>query len=270
VREFAPLDVAKATQVDGRWVVPGAVRISTTRETRFLTIDLGEKEAIGFELLFPGHPGPQYKQWSEWLPPATGAHPWPDSRMSYRFRIQERIPVETPPPPDPFAALTSDSPLEEWLKFFDGFGRNPERSEAILKQANARPAELAKLLLSPNDEDYGHAIDVVYSIKMVDPVVLQGMRNVASDLEDQIRKLQAMSPQQAGYDELGNHIRSRFNRWCTAWEMVQERSGVDGRVPVEEILKLASEQKENVFMQGVVADAKVLLGYLAAAPKKSQ
>jgi hypothetical protein len=79
-----------------------------------------------------------------------------------------------------------------------------------------------------------------------------------------------MRPEQPGYDDLGNHIRSRFNRWCTAWEMVQDRSGVDGRPPVEEILKLASVQKENVYMQGVVSDAQVLLGYLAAAPKKPQ
>jgi hypothetical protein len=266
-REFSALDVGKATQVDGRWVVPGSVRISTTRDPRFLTIDLGAPQAIGFQLLFPGHPGAGYKQWSEWLPPARGADPWPESRISYRFRIEERIPVETPPPPDPFAALTSDSPLEEWLKWFDGFARDAQRYQAIMKQVEARPADLSRLLLSPNDETYGHAIDVAYSLKVVDPVVLQGMRDVASDLEDQIRKLNKMSREQPGYDDVGNHIRSRFNRWCTAWEMVQDRSGVDGRPPVEEILKLASVQKENVYMQGVVSDAQILLGYLAAAKK---
>jgi hypothetical protein len=267
VREFAALDVATATQVDGRWVVPGSVRISTSRDPRFLTIDIGEKQAMGFQLLFPGHPGPEYKQWSEWLPPATGADPWPESRMSYRFRIEERIPVETPPIPDPFAALTSDSPLEEWLKWFDGFARDTQRYEAIMKQVEARPADLSRLFLSPNDETFGHAMDVAYSLKVVDPVVLQGMRDVAGDIEDQIRTLNAMTPQESGYDNLGDHMRSRFNRWCPAWEMVQSWSGVDGRPPVEEILKLASVQKDNVHMQGVVSDAQVLLGYFAAAKK---
>jgi hypothetical protein len=48
------LDVSKTTQIEGRWVVPGSVRIFTTRDTRFVTIALDEKRAFGFELRFPG------------------------------------------------------------------------------------------------------------------------------------------------------------------------------------------------------------------------
>lgn len=95
--EYGTLDVAEARQVDGRWVVPGSVRIFTTRGSRSLTIVLDPKLAIGFELRLPGHPGPKYKQWSEWLPDAVAEH-WPDTRISYRFRVQENIPVETPAP----------------------------------------------------------------------------------------------------------------------------------------------------------------------------
>jgi hypothetical protein len=255
--------------VDGRWVVPGSVRIFTTRDTRSVAFALNEQHAEGFELRFPGHPGPQYKQWSPWLPNAEFPK-WPDSRMSYRFRIEERIPVETPRPPDPFAALTPDSPLADWLKFFDGFGRNQDVYQAIMKQVAVRPAELARLLLSSNDEEYGHAMDVVYQLKAVDPAVLQGMRDVAVEIEGQIRKFNSMSPQDQGYEDFGNHIRSRFSRWCPAWEMVQSRSHIDGRPPLEEILKLASVRKESVTMQGVVSDAQVQLGYLAAAQKKPQ
>lgn len=139
-----------------------------------------------------------------------------------------------------------------------------------MKQVEARPAELAKLLLSPNDEEYGHAIDVAQQLKTIDPAVLQGMRDVAAEIEGQIRKFNSMSPQDQGYDDLGNHIRSRFNRWCPAWEMVQDRSHVDGRPPLEEILKLASVRKESAAMQAVVSDAQVQLGYLAAAKNKPQ
>jgi hypothetical protein len=269
VHEFGLLDASKARQVDGRWVVPGSVRIFTTRDTRSVAIQLSDKEAIGFELQFPGHPGPEYKQWSGWLPDAVAQH-WPESEMSYRFRVEERIPVVTPTPPDPFNALTSDSPLEEWLKFFDGFARVPERYQAIMKQVEARPADLAKVLKSSNDEDHGKAMDATAQLKVVDPIVLQAMRDVAADIAEQIRKFNAMSPQQEGYDALGGHIQSRFNRWCAPWEMVQDRSGVDGRPPVEEILKLASVQKGNTYMQGVASDAQVLLGYLAGAHKKPE
>jgi hypothetical protein len=190
--------------------------------------------------------------------------------MSYRFRIEERIPVVTPPPPDPYDALTSDSPLGEWLKFFDPFGRVPDRYQAIMKQVEQRPADLAKLIRSHDDDEFGHAMDAAQLVKVVDPMVLQAMLDVAGDIEDQIRKFDSMSPQQSGYDDLGKQIQDRFRRWCAPWEMVQSRSGADGRAPVEQILTLAGGRQESVYMQEVVGDARTLLGYLAGASRKPQ
>jgi hypothetical protein len=266
VRESGVLDVAKATPVDGRWVVPGSVRIITTRGTRFLTVVLDDKRAFGFELSFPGHPGPRYRQWSGWLPDAVADH-WPDSRMSYRFRVQERIPVETPAPGDPFAALTADSPLDEWLRFYDAYGRIPERRDAILKQVQARPADLAKLVRSPNDEEFARAMVVIEELKTIDPQVAEAVRGAGDDIEGEIRKFNAMEPQQSGYDDLGNRIQMRFNRWGHACYSFQVATGVDGRPQVEEILKLAS-QKQSPKMRSVIDDAQVVLGYLAQAPRK--
>jgi hypothetical protein len=258
VRQWRPLDVSKAFQVDGRWVVRGSVPIFTTRGTRSVSIALDDKHEDGFELPLPGHPGPKYKQWSEWLPDAVADH-WPETEMSYRFRVEESIPAQTPATPDPLDALTPASPLEEWLKYFEISGNNPARSEAILKQAAARPADLAKLFQSPDEVTFGHAMDVAYSLKTVDPLVLQGMRDVAADIENQIKKLASMNPQDAGYSELGQRTQHRFHLWCPAWEMVQSRSGVNGRPPVEEILKLASAHRGNLYMQGIVNDAQALL-----------
>ena len=106
------LDTANARFEDGRWVVPGSVFIFTTRNWRRLAIALGDTSASGFELHFPGHPAPKYKQWSPWLPDAEIRN-WPDSEMSYRFRIEEIIPVTTPSAPSKFDTLTSNSPLRE-------------------------------------------------------------------------------------------------------------------------------------------------------------
>jgi len=146
------LDTAKARFEDGRWVVPGSVYIFTTRDTRRLAIALDDKLAKGFELHFPGHPGSKYKQWSPWLPDAEIPN-WPDSEMSYRFRIEEIIhaaPVAGSPAPSPFYALNSNSPLREWLQFFDGFGRQPEKDQAILKQVrNPVPLISPKLCAPP-------------------------------------------------------------------------------------------------------------------------
>ncbi len=273
VSEHGLLDVASATYVDGRWVVPGSVRIFTTRDTRSLTIALNDKNAVGFQLRFPGHPGPQYAQWSDWIPDAVADH-WPDSKISFRFRIQERIPPPPPPPPvDEFTLLTPDSPLEKWLSFYDAFGRDQDRYQAIMKIVVSRPADLAKLLRSSDPAEYEHAMVITGQMKAIDPQVLQAMRDVAADLEAQITRLNAMSPQQPEYEDLGAEIQTRFNRWCAPWEMVQHLSGVDGRPPVEAILKLASVHTENVHMQGVVGDAQVLLGYIthhadAGSPKQ--
>lgn len=255
------LDTANARFQDGRWVVPGSVHIFTTRDSRSLAVALDDKSASGFELHFPRHPGPKYKQWSPWLPDAE-IPKWPDSQMSYRFRIEEIIPVVTPLIPDPFAALTSDSPLREWLQFFDGFGREPEKYQAIMKQVESRPADLAEVLRSPNDEDYRQALNAAYQLSAYDPQVVQAMRDLAADFERQIRKFNAMAPQEPGSEELGAHIRDRFNHWCIVWGRVQDKIHSDGREPVEEILKVASVRAESPTMQAVVADARYLLGYL--------
>jgi hypothetical protein len=258
---YGPLDTANARFEDGRWVVPGSVYIFTTRNSRRVAIALDDKTAAGFEVTFPGHPGPKYKQWRQWLPNAEIPN-WPDSNMSYRFRIEEVIPVATPPVADPFKALTSESPLREWLRYFDGFGRQPETYQAIMKQVEARPADLAEVLRSSNEEDYHQALNAVYSLSSYDPQVVQAMRDVAADFAQEIRKFNSMAPQEPGAEELGAHIRDRFSHWCNTWGPMQNKIHADGRTPVEEILQLASVRAESPTMQAVAESARYLLAYL--------
>jgi hypothetical protein len=88
--ESGILDVRQAREQDGCWVIPGSVFIFTTRGHRMLTVVLDEKQATGFEVPFPGHPDARYAQWSGWLPSGNDGKPWPETLMSYRFRIQPR------------------------------------------------------------------------------------------------------------------------------------------------------------------------------------
>jgi len=255
------LDTAKARFEDGRWVVPGSVYIFTTRNSRRLAIALDDKSASGFELHFPGHPGPKYKQWSLWLPDA-GISNWPDSQMSYRFRIEENIPVTKPIPPSKFDTLTSNSPLREWLEFFDGFGREPEKYQAIMKQVESRPADLAEVLRSSNDEDYHQALNATYALNTYDPQVEQAMRDLAADFDQQIRKYNSMSPQEPGSEEFAARIRDRFTHWCAVWQQMQGKIHSHGREPVEAILKVALVRTESPAMQAVVICARHLLDVL--------
>jgi hypothetical protein len=260
-REAGNLNTANARFEDGRWIVPGSVHIFTTRDSRTLVVALGDKLANGFELHFPGHPGPKYKQWSPWLPDAE-VPKWPDSEMSYRFRIEEIIPVAKPLASDPFAALTADSPLREWLQFFDGFGRQPEKDQAIMKQVESRPADFAEVLRSGSDEDYRQALNVAYVLSASDPQMVKAMRDLAADFERQIQEFNAMAPQEPGSQELGAHIRDRFSRWCMVWATVQDKGPSDHEALVEEMLKAASVRADSPAMQAVVADARQLLAYL--------
>ena len=251
------IETAKARFEDGRWVVPGSVPIFTTRNRRRVVVQLDDKEAEGFELPFPGHPGEEYKQWSPWLPNVTS---WPDSRMSYRFQVEEIVPAS--PAPDPFRALTSESPLREWLQYFDGFARDREKYQAIMKQVEARPADLAEVLRSENDEDFGRALNAVYALETYDQRVVQAMRDVATDLARKIRRYNGMAPESAEAEALGARVRDRFSHWCITWGVMQGKIHSDGRTPVEEILKLASVRPESASMHAVAEDARYLLGRL--------
>ena len=269
--ESGVLKIAEARNEDGRWIIPGSVLIFTTRGSRGISISLVSGQGVGFELGFPGHPGPQYQQWSEWLPKPRGGKPWPDDQMSYRYRIVERI--APPPPPDAsvvaeaeFAALTPDDPLQKWLKYLL-YGMPADREQTIMKVVESRPADLAKMLASSNSGEVDTALFAVTRLKIVDPEVSKAMLQIAADMEDQIRIFNTTKPDQPGYYVLGNEIRNRFKGWSQAWWTVHRVSGVDGRPPLEEILKLASVQKDSGHMQEVVLDAEAHLEGLTRATK---
>lgn len=96
--ERGTLDVASARCEGGRWIVPATVSLFTSRGSRTIDFMLHGKQMGGFLLLLPGHPGREFLEWSEWSPRPRAPHPpWPDTSVSYRFRVR----VFGPPPPIP-------------------------------------------------------------------------------------------------------------------------------------------------------------------------
>ena len=93
-----PLWKEDARQVDGRWVVPGAVEIFTSRGHRMLEVVLTEKNRQGFLLALRGRPGRKDLQWSDWLPRWPAGQTPPAGGLTYRYRAQrqsEPIRIET-------------------------------------------------------------------------------------------------------------------------------------------------------------------------------
>jgi len=76
--------------VDGRWVVPGAVAVWTSRGDRVLSVDPPIAGMTGFLVPLPAWPGKAQLEWSEWMPRArAGAPPLPDG-FRMRFRVLPR------------------------------------------------------------------------------------------------------------------------------------------------------------------------------------
>lgn len=105
--ESGPLWIEDAHLVDGRWVVPGAVEIFTSRGTRMMSVNTGGETTQGFQVPLPAFPGKKSLEWSDWLPRfRPGVTPPPDL-LSFRFRA---LPAGQPVRVEaigPFEVLTS-------------------------------------------------------------------------------------------------------------------------------------------------------------------
>lgn len=88
--ERGPMWVDDATQIDGRWVVRGAVELFTRRGRRMIHVAVGKKYSEGFIVPLPANPGKKYLNWSDWLPRSRRDGKAPFNRLTYRFRVQRR------------------------------------------------------------------------------------------------------------------------------------------------------------------------------------
>jgi hypothetical protein len=94
--ENGPVFIEDARQEDGRWIVPGALPIFTSRGRRLLDFGTRDKSIAAFVVPLPGRPGERHRQWSEWLPPASSGQPPAANQFSYRFKVIKRSePVRT-------------------------------------------------------------------------------------------------------------------------------------------------------------------------------
>jgi len=261
--------VADARSEGGRWVVPGSVFLFTTRGRRVLDVVLGGETRGGFVVPLPRRPDASFERWSDWLPrPRAGSPPWPDTRVSYRFRVRR---IE-PPPPAPteeevaaaeFAALTGDAPLAAWLRF-TRHDQEEARVAAAMAVVAGRQGELAGEIGAGGTrrED---ALAAAARLETVAPEVAEAVRAEGRDLAGAIRAFNAMSADAPEFWTVQVELRSRFSFWHRAWWTVHRRTGADGRPPVEEMLELARVRAADTSMDEIVVNARAHLDGLGAA-----
>lgn len=96
-----PLWREEARLEEGRWVVPGAVGLFTSRGARMLSFEPEHLVGEGFLVPLPGRPGRRDLQWSDWLPRSSAASAAATPGFRYRFRVvpeDEAIRTETAGP----------------------------------------------------------------------------------------------------------------------------------------------------------------------------
>ena len=72
---------------DGRWIVPGAVAIFTSRGQKVVDVGIGDKLLGGFLIPLAGLPSRDDLEWTTWYPQAReGDAPLPD-QFTYRYRV---------------------------------------------------------------------------------------------------------------------------------------------------------------------------------------
>lgn len=269
---LAPAD---ARLIDGRWVVPGEVFLFTGRGERLLEVQLDGKSAGGFLMPVPARPCAAHEQWSDWLPrPLPGHEPWPDDKISYRFRVR---PIEPPPPPpDPealaaeeFAALPDDAPLAARLAFL-AHDAPQERAAAILAAAQARPDELAKAIASDDAELRAAALRAVMLQPSVPQAVVDAVLVEGRAIADAVSRFNTMASDDPEFWNVQIELRGRFTHWKHAWWGVQQRLGLDGRPPVQAIHDLALVRAKETSMDEIVVNARVILDALAPSGSETR
>lgn len=266
------LDFAHARRENGRWIVPGKVFLFTGRGLRVLEPGFAGKEVPGFGLSMPSRPGRKFLEWSDWLPRMKSAkEPWPDSEVSYRFRVQPILPE--PPPPSQeeiddkaFAALTPQVALPRWLDFIDR-DPSPARYQAIVEQAATRQPELARLIKSPKEKDREHALSIASQLREPSPAVVEAILAEGREIAAGLRRFNTVAADDPAFYDLQMELRSRFNYWKQAWWSAAQITKRDAIPPVQEIFDLAQVRTQGTSMDEIVVNARVILEALRAPAK---
>jgi hypothetical protein len=82
----------EARREEGRWIVPGAVAVYTSRGERMLAVEPLPEGAKGWVVPLPSHPGKAQLAWSPWIPRSRDGTPLPDG-FTMRFKV---LPVSQP------------------------------------------------------------------------------------------------------------------------------------------------------------------------------
>ena len=262
--ELRPAD---ARLEDGRWIVPGAVHVFTMRGLRSLDIQLHGETLVGYLVPLPARPGREFEQWSEWGPrPPAPNPPWPDTKASYRFRVQ-RI---APPPPGPteeeiaageaadenarFEAMDPGAPIAAWMPW-TRYGVSDEHKSAAWMHIVSRGTfieEMTPLIGAADAETAAEALRLIEHLPDLPEGLVAPVAAVGRDIAERIRRVNATTPEADPSYEGAADVSVRFSAWMVAVRTLREQCGGDFTAELKEILELSRVRSDSLVMRSNV------------------
>jgi hypothetical protein len=265
---------------DGRWTVPAEGYVFTERGRRVISLECEGKDEGGFVLPLPGRPGREFLSWSDWLPrQQASGQPWPEDKLSYRFRVQKTIP---PPPPKSeaevkavrdaeeaarFAAVPLDAPVQTWFPYLAYEQPLTQRALQVLSGRATLASELGALVV---DEDPKLAHDALCCIGLLPAPsneLIGAVQAAGREIGVRITRFnQTPSDRDPSFETAVDPAR-RFYGWMRAVQNLRERCGGDFTPELKTILELSRVRPESHCMrQDICRVASFYLNQWAGIP----
>ncbi|MEO8068283.1 MAG: hypothetical protein ABI599_11375 [Flavobacteriales bacterium] len=263
------LRLQEAQLLDGHWVVPATVPLTTSVSKKFVSVRFDKDNSLLFGLFLRAHPKQSDTTWSTWVEPAWDAgKPEPPKEAKFNMRWRVQVVQPEPPPPDPevvraeqFAALKADPSLAELLPFL--FEEpNDERSAIVIKAINERQVELAELIRSTEATTREYALRAAEYPEQPAPEVVEAVLAEGHAIAVGIRAFNTLTRDDASFYQVRQDLNTRFNYWKQAWWTIHQRIGVDGRPPVKEIHDLTVDRVTGNALDEIEVNARVILDEL--------
>lgn len=258
---------ANARREQGRWIVPGEVSLFTMRGKRAVEAELAGLDPNGFLIPLPARPGKEFLEWSDWLPkPRASMPPWPETKTSYRFRVQ-KVPA---PPPAPtaeeakaqqeaeelarFQAVPDDAPIPAWFPYVRYGARDDRRKIAIGKMVK-KPTfqqEMRELMLGEDVRAAEEAFRLVEHLGDFPAELKESVRAAGIDIVERSRQGIRVTPEMDPSYEWAANISIRFGGWMVAVRTLREKAGEDYTPQIKGILELSRERPDSIVMHGDV------------------
>lgn len=252
----------------GRWIVPARVYLFTTRGQRTIMAELGGKSIAGFLLPLPKRPTSAHEQWSDWGPrPPAGEPPWPDSKPSYRFRVQrmsgkfleEEQAREEAEAQARFRALPADASLASLLAYA-GSGKNEKRRVAAVQRLAKRPdlvLELGAMMRHADVHQAELAMQLLGQLREFPFDWVPSVQAAGKDIVARLRDFNAQAPGDTAGAESASGLARRYRAWISAVHEVTPHSKEHFLALVRDIAALSAVRSDSSVMQNSVhADAQ--------------